>query len=55
MAELIRKVSINRFNNQMSVNIPKRAFKKIDPTIKFNKDLFVKIKIMKRYKDGDNI
>jgi len=48
--KVIRKASINKKTKQLSVTIPKKEFKKIDPTIKFGEDLFVEIKISRRKK-----
>lgn len=43
---LVRKLYVNKKNKQLSVSIPKKEFKKIDPTIKFGEDLFVEIKLL---------
>ena len=46
--KIIQKVFLNKNNKQLSVNIPRKKLKAIDPTIKFGEDLFVEIKIRKR-------
>ena len=48
MSKIIRKVFVNKKNKQLSVSIPKKEFKKLDPTIKFGEDLFVELKIVKK-------
>jgi len=50
MSKIIRKVFVNKKNKQLSVSIPKKQIKMLDPTIKFDKDLFVELKILKRKK-----
>lgn len=50
MSKIIRKVFVNKKNKQLSVSIPKKQFKILDPTIKFNEDLFVELRILKRKK-----
>lgn len=45
---IIRKVFINKKNKQGTVTLPKKQLKAMDPTIKFNKDLFVELRIMKK-------
>lgn len=49
---IIRKVFVNKNNKQLSVSIPKKEFRKIYPTIKFEKDLFVSLNIFKKDKNG---
>lgn len=46
--KIIRKVFINKKNKQLSVSLSKREIKKIDPTIKFDKNLFVELTIFKK-------
>ena len=50
MHKIIRKVFFNKKNKQLSVSLPKKEFKKLDPTIKFNEDLFVELRIVKKGK-----
>ena len=47
---VVRKVFINKKTKQLSITIPKKEFKKLDPTIKFGEDLFIKLTIAKRKK-----
>jgi len=46
--KIIRKVFINKRNKQLTVPLSKKELKKIDPTIKFDKDLFVELSIFKK-------
>ena len=48
--KITRKVFINKKTKQMMVTIPKKAFKKLNPSIKFDKDLFVSLEVFN--KDG---
>ncbi len=48
MSKIIRKVFINKKNKQLSVSLPKKEFRKLDPTIKFGEDLFVELRIVKK-------
>ena len=41
--KIVRKVFMNKNNKQLSVSIPKKKLKKLDPTIKFGEELFVEI------------
>ena len=49
---LVRKVFINKRNNQMSVPLSRKEIKLMDPTIKFSDKLFVELSFIKRRKDG---
>lgn len=42
-----RKLFINKRNGQGTITLPKRKIKKLDPTIKFDKDLFVEIRLLR--------
>lgn len=44
---MIRKAFVNKKTKQYSVTIPKKEISAIDPTLKYNKDLFVRIRILK--------
>ncbi len=46
--KIIRKVFVNKKTKQLSVSIPKKKLKLMDPTIKFGEDLFVEIKLVRR-------
>ncbi len=50
VVKVIRKASINKRTKQLSVTLPKRELKKMDPELKFGEDLFVELKILKRRK-----
>jgi len=50
MPKIIRKVFVNKRNKQLTVTLSKKQLRKIDPTIKFGKNLFVELEIIK--KDG---
>lgn len=50
MPKLIRRVFVNKKNKQLSISIPKKQIKAMDPTVKFDKDLFVELRILKRRK-----
>ncbi len=47
---IIRKVFVNKRNNQLTVPLSKKEIKKIDPTIKFGETLFVKLTIFNKKK-----
>ena len=47
---MVRKVFINKRNNQLNVPLSKKEIKAIDPTIKFSDNLFVKITIFNKKK-----
>lgn len=42
-----RKVFMNKNTKQLTVTIPKKQLKKMDPDIKFGEELFVELKILK--------
>ncbi len=44
---IIRKVFVNKCNHQLTVPLSKKELKKIEPTIKFNDELFVELSIFK--------
>ena len=46
--KVIRKASINKRTKQLSVTIPKKEFRKMNPELKFGEELFVELKILKR-------
>lgn len=48
---ITKKVFINKNNKQLSVSIPKKEFKKINPKLNFDEELFVKLQIL-RGKNG---
>ncbi len=50
VVKVIRKASVNKNTKQLSVTIPKRELRKMDPDLKFGEDLFVELKILKRKK-----
>lgn len=45
MATIKRKVFVNKRNKQLSVPLSRKQIKKINPTIRFNEDLFVSLEI----------
>ena len=49
---IVRKVFINKKNKQLSVLLSKKEIKKINPTIKFDKNLFVSLTIFNKKKGG---
>ena len=48
--KIIRKVFLNKKNKQLMVTLPKKEMRANDPTIKFNEELFVELRIFKRRK-----
>ncbi len=50
---MVRKVFINKKNKQLTVPLSRKEIKKINPTIKFNKNLFVRLEIFRGKKDGN--
>lgn len=52
MVSIVRKAFLNKKNNQFSVAIPRKEIKKVNPTIKYDEDLMVSIKILRRKKNG---
>lgn len=48
--KVIRKAFINKRTKQLSVTVPKRELKKMNPDLKFGDELFVELKILKRKK-----
>ena len=48
--KVIRKASFNKNNKQLTVTVPKKQFKKIDPELKFGEELFVELKLVKKKK-----
>jgi len=48
--KIIRKAFVNKKTKQLSISIPKKKLKLMDPTIKFSEDLFVEIIIVRRKK-----
>jgi len=53
--KIIRKAFVNKKTKQLSVSIPKKKLKLMDPSIKFGEDLFIEITIAKgRDKSGRN-
>ncbi len=47
---MIRKVFINKKNNQLNVSLSRKQIKAIAPTIKFSDNLFVKLTIFNKKK-----
>ena len=47
---MVRKVFVNKKNKQLTVPLSRKEIKKIDPTIKFSDNLFVKITIFNKKK-----
>lgn len=45
---ITKKVFVNKKTKQLSVSLPKRRLKRMDPTIQFDKDLFVRLEILRR-------
>ncbi len=45
---MIRKTFVNKKNKQRTVVLSSKEIKKIDPTIKFGDELFVKLQIFKK-------
>lgn len=56
--KIVRKVFVNKRNNQLSVALSKKQLRRIDPTIKFGENLFVELRILKdkgsRGENGNN-
>ena len=48
--KLISKVFVNKKTNQLSIFPSKKEIKKIDPSIKFGEELFVKLQIFNKRK-----
>ncbi len=48
--EIIRKAFVNKRTKQLSITIPKREFKRLNPTLKFSEDLFVRIRLARKRK-----
>ncbi len=46
--KIIRRVFVNKKNKQLSVSLSKKQLKASNPNIKFNEDLFVELKILKK-------
>ena len=47
---MIIKFFINKKNKQLTVPLSRKQIKKIEPTLKFDKDLFVELKILTKRK-----
>ncbi len=47
---MVRKVFVNKKNNQMTVVLSKKQIKAKDPTIKFGKHLFVRLEVFNKEK-----
>ena len=41
--KIVQRAYVNKRNNQLTVTIPRKKLKKVNPTIKFNEDLFVSL------------
>ncbi len=50
VVKVIQKASINKRTKQLSVTIPKKKLRSMDPELKFGDDVFVELKILKRKK-----
>lgn len=50
VVKIIRKASVNKRTKQLSVTIPKKKLRAMDPELKFGEDIFVELKILKRKK-----
>lgn len=48
--KIIRKVFVNKRNKQLTISIPKKELKRVNPEVKFNKIMFVQIKVVKEPK-----
>ncbi len=48
MAKITRKVFMNKKNKQLSVPLSKKEIRAVDPTIRFDDDLFVKLEIFRK-------
>lgn len=48
VVKVTRKVFVNKRTKQLSVTIPKKQLKKMDPDLKFGEELFVELRILKR-------
>ncbi len=46
--KIILKPFVNKKNKQMSVVIPKKKLKKLNPSIKFDKNLFVSLEVFEK-------
>jgi len=46
--KIIRKAAINKRTKQLSVTIPKKELKATNPKLKFNEDIFVELRIVRR-------
>lgn len=51
---MTRKVFINKNNKQLTVPLSKKEIRKIDPTIKFNDGLFVKLEVLNKKEKEEN-
>ncbi len=49
---MVRKVFINKKTKQPIVTLSKKELRKIDPSIKFGDNLFVRLEILRGKKDG---
>lgn len=47
---VVRKVFVNKKTGQGSVTIPKKEFKKLNPSIHFGENLFVKLEFLEKVK-----
>ena len=47
MTKIVRKVFVNKKNNQLSVPLSRKEIKAADPTIKFDEGLFVELKVIR--------
>lgn len=51
-SRIVRKAFINKRNNQLSVTIPKKKLKSLDPSIKFSDKLFLEVRLVKGKKNN---
>ena len=47
---IIKRMFLNKRTKQLSVTIPKKEFKAMNPSLKFSDELFVELKIVKKKK-----
>lgn len=47
---MVKKPFVNKRTKQLSVSLSKKEMKRIDPTLKFDENLFVKIQLLRRKK-----
>ncbi len=46
--KIVRKVFVNKKNNQLTVPLSRKELKKVDPKLKFGEELFVTLEIFNK-------